>query len=1116
MRKVTLLLNSLLLMLATVGSTEAVAQKGVNRLPAPLTKVAAPGAQKKAPARVIDVNAEKALGVKMYASTQTDYQNDPGLIRFYSGNTYETEKVAIMADRDFDPTRRVTMFGGTLYTDPETNETAYVGFQGVTYDLGVGSWPHNFMKFNPETGERTIISEEIKELKGDWLLVEGMCQNPVDKQLWAICQDSVNLVSRIGTIDPESGELLDNTKLNYYYPAFAIDAKGQFWAIRCDLQPSTEEEGKFSIEGSYLTRLDPEHGFAEIDPKEITLGSWDGSANPFKIWYNNTIAFDYSTGELYGLLCQFNEWGYPSQHLYYIDTATGNLSHPMNKEDRTSGSYCYDMSWGLAIPSYFAEAPEAPARVENLSNSFSEDGKQVILTWTNPTLSWGGDTLTKIDAINIYRNDLDSEPIAVLTDGLTPGAEASWTDEAPVDGISTYYVLACVDEQKGIPNSWNVYAGEDTPAEVQNIQISRDGTKINLSWEAPTQGQHMGAYDAATLTYSVQRLPDSVMVAENIVETALVDKNLPALMNYSYIITPATKKGAGEPAESYSVMAGPAYEVPYTTEFADYAEADAWTIVDNNADGTMFYYSNWDPSCTGLAFNTNSYGNSDDYAISPSVKLQEGHTYKVEYDIYFAYVDSEDQPTKHDFDITVGEGTTAEAQATVLKEVRQFGNDQMYSRHKFDAQFTPEADGEYNFGLHWLTANIYDNLTLCGASIKEVVDKDMAVKSVKGATNPSNNIPADYKVTVANEGRLEASNYVVKMVRIDGENQEVLGQTEVADVLAAGADTVIVVTALPDMEGETQYAAVVELEGDELASNNMSAPFDVTVSPEGTVPFNAEANTNENMSDVTEMPFYFWKDYSTVQSIYYPSDFQEPLSGTATISRLAFEYRDNDGGVVTDVPVKIYLGTTDIEAYEAEANSWGSKVPLDQWIPLTDQVLVYEGTFSTKLGSNLLIFDFTKPFEYDVTKNLVVTVQEESIQENKWPVIFKTYAFDSYSEIYRSLRYGSNSQQFDFESADMLVGACNARQGLPVLHLALTVDTGIKNVTAGENAAAYDATTGSINFNGFKAAKVTVYNVAGQTVAQGNNSKLNLNSGAYVVKAVANDGKVYTSKLQVK
>ena len=1116
MRKVTLLLNSLLLMLATVGSTEAVAQKkGVNRLPAPLAKVAAPGAQKKAPARVIDVNADKALGVKMYASTQTDYQNDPGLIRFYSGNTYETEKVAIMADRDADPSRRVTMFGGTLYTDPETNETAYVGFEGVTYDLWYGTWPRNFMKFNPETGERTIISEEIKQLQNTWLVVEGMCQNPVTKELWAICRDSTkNLVSHIGTIDPESGELLDDTKLNYYYPAFAIDAKGQFWAIRCDLQPNTEEEGSSILEGSYLTRLDPENNFAEIDAKEITLMDWSGTEKPFKIWYNNTIAFDYSTGELYGLLCQFNEWGYSQQYLYYIDTATGNLSHPIDKDDRTAGSYCYNMSWGLAIPSYFAEAPEAPARVENLSSTFSEDGSQVILTWTNPILSWGGDELTKIDAINIYRNDLDSEPITVLTDGLTPGAEASWTDEEPVDGSSTYYVLACVDEQKGIPNSWNVYVGEDTPAEVQNIQISRDGSKINLSWEAPTQGQHMGAYDAATLTYSVQRLPDSVMVAENIVETALVDNNLPALMNYSYVITPSTKKGAGEPAESYSVMAGPAYEVPYTTEFATYAEADAWTIVDNNADGTMFYYSNWDPNSTGLFIYTNDYGNSDDYAISPSVKLQAGHTYKVEYDIYFAWVDSEDQPTKHDFDITVGEGTTAEAQATVLKEVRQFGNDQMYSRHKFDAQFTPEADGEYNFGFHLLTANTYDNLSLCGASIKEVVNKDMAVKSVKGATNPSNKTPADYKVTVANEGRLEASNYVVKMVRIDGENQVVLGQTKVADVLAAGEETVITVTALPDMEGETQYAAVVEMEGDELAANNMSAPFDVTVSPKGTVPFNAEANTNENMSDVTELPFFFFKDYSTTQSIYYPTDFQEPLSGTATISRLAFEYKDNDGAVVTDVPVKIYLGATDIEAYEA--SSWGSVVALDQWIPLTDQVLVYEGTFSSKLGSNLLIFDLTTPFNYDVTQNLVVTVQEESVQENKYPMLFKTYAFDGYSDMYRTLRYGSNSQQFDFESADMLVGACNARQGLPVLHLALTTETGIENVTVGGNTAAYDAANGSINFNGFKAAKVTVYNVAGQTVAQGKNSKLNLNSGAYVVKAVAEDGKVYTSKLQVK
>ena len=45
---------------------------------------------------------------------------------------------------------------------------------------------------------------------------------------------------------------------------------------------------------------------------------------------------------------------------------------------------------------------------------------------------------------------------------------------------------------------------------------------------------------------------------------------------------------------------------------------------------------------------------------------------------------------------------------------------------------------------------------------------------------------------------------------------------------------------------------------------------------------------------------------------------------------------------------------------------------------------------------------------------------------------------------------------------------------------------------------------------------MTVYNVAGQTVAQGANKKLNLTSGAYVVKAMNAEGKVMTSKLQVK
>ncbi len=1119
MRKVTLLFSFLLALAAT-------AQVKVKKAYPSLFPKHAVVNQ---PAKAAGLNDLKLKGVECFAATQTDYNNEPGVIRFYSGDTYDGRtKLFCMSDYDRDPMHIRTMLGGALYKDPATGETSYVGYEATNVDFPC-SYPERFMKVDLATGDTVTISREIAEMKFGWYMVESAYQNPVTGELWALCRNDAYdnetleplddaFVSRIGTVLMENGEFDEKAKLDKYYMAIAFDAWGQLWALRPILTEVTTDDGEagFTIDGSILTRLDVENNFAELDAIELHTVEWDGSVNPFPVWWTNSLSFDYATGELYGLLCKYNEYGgYSYQYMYRIDPKTGQVKNPMSED--SWGSSLMDISSGLAIPALTGEAPEAPARVKNLAGSAIENGTKVSLTWTNPVTSWAGDPIDAIDEVRIFRGSLEGEPAGVVQD-VEAGGESSWTDESPADGVTTYYVAAYVNGKRGVPDTWNVFAGEDTPGEVQNIQLVRNGSRLELSWEAPFEGAHQGAFDAASLTYSVMRLPDSVMVANHIPETSFVDRDIPALLNYAYEITPFTSKGEGLTATSDYVMAGPAYDVPYETAFQSYAEADAWTLIDANEDWSTFYYSNWDPASTGLAFYTNSYGNSDDYAISPSVKLQAGKTYKVAFEIYFAYPDTDDSPTKHDFDITIGEGSTVEAQSTVLKEVRQFGNDQYYSRHSFSAQFVPETDGEYNFGLHMLSANVYDNLSIVGASIKEVVDYDLAVKSLAGSTNPSCKTPADYKVTVKNEGRLEAAGYKVKVVRLDGENQVVLGETLVDDALAAEADTVVKVSATPDVEGDMQLAAVVELEGDAISANNVSAPFAITVSPEGTVPFNVEVNDGTNLAQSTDTPIYFYKGYSTIQSIYYPSDFNEPLDPQEehAISRLAFEYSANGDATVADVPVKIYVGTTDIEAYTAE--EWGTKVDLGAWIPLTDQKLVFDGTISSKLGeNNLLSFDFIEPYAYDASKNLVVTVVEEGVWENQFPLLFNVYASDGYSDIYRTLRYGSNTQQFDFETADLLSKNCFARQALAVMHLAVTSATGIHNVSvAGDALAAYDAATGSIRLGGLKATQVAVYNAAGQVVAQGDNSKLGLTTGVYVVKAVAADGKVYTSKLQVK
>ena len=110
-------------------------------------------------------------------------------------------------------------------------------------------------------------------------------------------------------------------------------------------------------------------------------------------------------------------------------------------------------------------------------------------------------------------------------------------------------------------------------------------------------------------------------------------------------------------------------------------------------------------------------------------------------------------------------------------------------------------------------------------------------------------------------------------------------------------------------------------------------------------------------------------------------------------------------------------------------------------------------------------------------------------------------------------------EQWNAKKAELMEQCfeCFARHGLAVLHLAISSKTtGIQNVSTIGSSATYNNATGSIQFKGFDAQNVTVYNVAGQTVAQGANKKLNLTSGAYVVKATDAEGKVMTSKLQVK
>ena len=107
------------------------------------------------------------------------------------------------------------------------------------------------------------------------------------------------------------------------------------------------------------------------------------------------------------------------------------------------------------------------------------------------------------------------------------GKPMSYVDTHPYSGINTYYVVASrVSGEKGVPDSIRCYMGIDVPGAVQNIQIKKKGTGIDLSWEAPTKGLNNGYIKASELTYTLTRMPDNVVVAKDITTTTYEDKTL--------------------------------------------------------------------------------------------------------------------------------------------------------------------------------------------------------------------------------------------------------------------------------------------------------------------------------------------------------------------------------------------------------------------------------------------------------------------------------------------------------------------------------------------------------------------------------------------------------------
>ena len=1079
------------LLLAGLTAAPALGQKTtVNAFPKPLAPVANAGM--KAPQlHLPSAIDDKTKGITMYAGQRLDQSKHRSWVKWQTGDSFNFTKIYEYIHHDkYNEDQQRGIYMGAYDSSNDT----YYAFFNMHYTYG--DMPMALAKVDMLTGDTTNVFQFADLAEPDveqtaWYngrYKYAMAYDPVNEVMYALGADYENGDPNLGyTVLYEVN--LNATTLNDLFKKVK-DMDGLYWDFCFDAQGNAWFAQKYAgsdgiVKGTNLVKMDGD--FNRIS--EVKMQSeWGEDINSI---YFSTMYFDNSTGDLYYLPCS----DYGSTSLYKVNPTTG-ISQSVawfNQGNHFTGLY---------IPYLTADNGAAPARVSGLDAQADLNGAMKdTIKWVTPSKTWAGDDLANLQTVKIYRKnagyatteltktaDLIANSQLLATVPATEKETAmSWVDENPTDGINTYYVLAANDKGNGVIDSIRCYMGIDVPGAVGNIMLEKNGTGVNISWDAPEKGANNGYIGTEGLSYKITRLPDSVVVAENVTDTKYTDNTLGEQQSYSYTVQAVNAKGAGAIATSNPIMAGAALKTPVSLAFDTQADADRWSTNKMNNSIYFSYAGGWSDDYKCMIGYGTSTGTVEGTLISPPLYLEEGKTYRFTTDFQADYFDDAY------FDLYVGVGTNSESQdgATIIasREGEQYA--EQYHREKYEDYFVAPASGTYYYTLRVKTVDKYNIFKLFGLKVDYVAESDMAATSIDGVLEAVAQQANECTVKVRNLGSKDQENYTVKLL-MDNEGKMVeVGSGTGTELLKTGETADVKVSFNPPYDGVWDFYGVVVANGDEVRANDTTAVKTLKVLEAGSQGWTNIVTTGHK-EDLSSFGL-FWNDSESEysQSVYYPEEIKTIKGGV--IKRIGWMYDGADN--LTDrsnpVDVKIYLAHTDKKSFAGEG---------DLVLP-SDRELVVEGQMVFEPGKDHLIsFALDTPFEYNNEQNLAVICEKSGTTGYNMCALWHIYNNDwSTGYVERTL---------------MNSGGYWSRPELPILFLGIYDPTGVERVQLVGADVAY--ANGLLAFD--QVVNAEVYTVGGKLVSsfKGSSARLNLAKGMYVVRATAADGQVMVKKINVK
>lgn len=851
--------------------------------------------------------------------------------------------VAFDLECDTEPTfRRAVGYYETSTAGAYGDDAYYVAASQMIGSIEVAK---ELVRVDLEAGTYKTVGE----LTGYTNLINDMTYDRSAAKMYAISRID-DTRSALFTIDLKTAESSLVANLDRKFFTLAADYSGNLFAISFDgdLCSIDKTTGKVRVIGS--TGQHPEK-FQSMELDHATRTLW---------WIATTRSLNES-GTIELSEC----------FVAKVNTSTGVITRCNDFGDNQIA--------GLYIPA-FAAPDNCPAPVESPQAVAADKGDmRAVLSWTNPSETFGGEPLKTISKIEIKR---DGVIVGNVTDA-EPGKRSSFTDV--IDDVTgathTWLITAYNNNGAGAAAAVSAFVGRDIPAPATGITVERlTPNSARISWEPASAGVNGGWCDPESFTCTVVRYPDEKVIASDISDTECSDSGADVSDTYHYAITTTSSCGTSEAAISPTVALGPKLGTPYTCEFStdDFGQ---WTPYDGNSDGNSWtqMYINW--AKADAAFISAAQYALDDWLISNLFELEPESSYKVRLNT----MANGTHPLK--FYLLSESDTSAPLQ--------EIGSIEIYRSSSFaDNEFTFTTGsniGDCNIAIRDIATQGSSLFYLNRISIEKLVARNLSASAVTGNAKPIEGNTYKYTVTVNNKGSETVDSYTVELIDNEGTT---LASTVVSEPLASGESANIsIACSFPYGAAVSAICGRVKADNDMIEADNTSPALAMTILPLGS---SEEVNIGQRESTSSDHPLNLYYKYGASQNIYSADEIGIPRGRISNILTSYSCYFD-----LTNAAVKIYLSNTD-----RVSNA-------DGWIPLDEYTLVFDGHIDISRSESTLDFELQNAFDYEGGNLAMLVVTSLADASSSYLSMSQPY-YTSPLAGNSAIGYGNDSNQFDF------------------------------------------------------------------------------------------------------